>query len=429
MPKKFFRSVEQLLRQIDHSGGPEEMLRLILRRLVETYAAVYGIESGRLYREREQDYILIESIGEYGRAIAGKTIDKAYPIVRQIERDRLVEISPQSPGFDPEVESQFTQLDNTAILVGQNPAYILSLGIHYTGTHEDLLILLESIRTAIGLKLRQNVLEDQLHQAQIIQSSLLPHRLPQSGGFEVAAMTIAADEVGGDIYDVQRVGQDLLGIVVADASGHGLPAALQARDVIVGLRVGMDKDEKITAIVQRLNRVIHMSGLSSRFVSLFFGELEKNGDIFYVNCGHCPPLVMTRKGEVCELMTSGPVLGPLPKANFQRRYARLNTGDYLIIFSDGVTERKAVRPSPAAGGPAAGRSGADPDAEIDEFGLDNLIRVCRENLGRSAKHLVGAIMDAVREFGGDDAWEDDVTVMVLRRRIKVQSPEETGTRR
>ena len=141
MPKKFFRDIEQLLRHIDDASGSEEMLRVILRRLVETYADSYGIASGRLYRERSHDYELIESIGEYGDAISGKRVDKSYPIVREIERRRLVEISPDTPGFDPDVEAQFTHLDNTAILVGQNPAYILSFGIRYTGRLRQFTIL------------------------------------------------------------------------------------------------------------------------------------------------------------------------------------------------------------------------------------------------------------------------------------------------
>ena len=80
--------------------------------------------------------------------------------------------------------------------------------------------------------------------------------------------------------------------MLADASGHGLPAALQARDVVIGMRMGQAEDEKITATVSRLNRVIHRSGLASRFISLFYGELEETGNMAYVNGGHCPPLLL-----------------------------------------------------------------------------------------------------------------------------------------
>jgi len=127
LPKQFFRKLERLLRGIDISAGDEELLTSVLKQLVESDdAALYGIESGRLYRERSQDFVLIASIGEFGDAIAGKTISKDYQIIRDLQRRRLWLISPESPGFDPELEAQFTHLDNAAILVGNNPAYILS---------------------------------------------------------------------------------------------------------------------------------------------------------------------------------------------------------------------------------------------------------------------------------------------------------------
>jgi serine phosphatase RsbU (regulator of sigma subunit) len=411
MTKKLFRSIEHLLSSLEATTDAEEMLSRILHRLVGTYSEAHGIESGRLYREREHDYLLIESIGEFGRTIAGKTISKSYPIIRQIERERLVQISPETPGFDPELEAQFSHLDNAAILVGEQPNYILSLSIRHSGSREDLLIMLQTIRTLIGIKLRQNILQDQLHRARDIQMSLLPRRLPQMAGYELAALTVPAEEVGGDVYDVQRLGSESLALMVADASGHGLPAALQARDVVVGLRMGMAKEEKITAITERLNRVIHRASLASRFISVFLGELERAGDIFYVNCGHCPPLLLRDDGTTAELASTGPVLGPLPAAHFRRGYATLAPGDMLVIFSDGVTERKAPPPGD----------------DTAEFGLARLTRVCREQSGRSARAICQAVIEAVQEFGGGLPWEDDVTVMVVRRRPERPQRPAVGT--
>ena len=175
-------------------------------------------------------------------------------MVRDIERRRLWVISPESPGLDPDVEPQFSDIDSAAILVGRDPAYILSLGIRHHGSEDDLMVLLETIRAAVGLKLREEALASQLRQAQAIQQSLLPRRLPELAGFDLAAVTIPADEVGGDVYDVQRVEAGVLGLMLADASGHGLPAALQARDVVIGLRMGQAQNQKITATVSQPQR-------------------------------------------------------------------------------------------------------------------------------------------------------------------------------
>lgn len=410
MFKKFYRNIEQLLRQIDIAAGTEEMLRATVRGIVESCAEPYGIESGRLYRERAADFILIESMGEYGAAITGKTVPKSYPMIAALERERLVLITPDTPGFDPAIEQQFTHLDYAAVLIEATPAYILSFGVRKTEDADTLRLILETIRTAINLKLRQRLLETQLRQAQTIQLSLLPRRLPQLEGFELAAATFPAEEVGGDIYDAQDVEPGVIGVAIADASGHGLPAALQARDVITGLRMGVARDLKLSATIRRLNRVINKSGLSSRFVSLFYGEIEETGNIIYVNCGHCPPLLFNQQGAVFELPSNGPVLGPLPDMAYRRSYATLRPGEVLVMFSDGVIERRA--PSPAA---AAGDGPGEVIPEREEFGLERLIEVCRANLQRGARELVDAVFAAVRAHGGDAPWEDDVTVVVLRR--------------
>jgi len=403
VPKQFFRKLERLLSGIDATAGDEALLTSVLEQLVASDDAnLYGIESGRLYRERARDFVLLTSIGEFGTAIAGKTVSKDYQVVKDLQRARLWLISPDSPGFDAEIEAQFSQLDTAAILVGNAPSYILSLSIKHEGSEQDLMMMLESIRAVVGLKLRQNVLENQMRQAHSIQMSLLPRRLRQLEGFDIAADTVPAEEVGGDVYDVQRVESGVLALTVADASGHGLPAALQARDVVIGLRMGQARNEKITTLIERLNRVIHRTGLTSRFISLIYGELEDNGNFTYVNCGHCPPLLMTPTGDAFLLQTTGPVLGPLPDANYRRSYVTLRPGEIMVLFSDGVTER------------GLGGEGDDDDTRA-EFGIEKLVRICKENRQQSASEIVATVLAAVRAFGDGAPLEDDVTLMVVER--------------
>src|SRR5204863_805654 len=128
-----------------------------------------------------------------------------------------------------------------------------------------------------------------------IQLSLLPNGHPSFGDFDLAAKSLPAQPVGGDVFDFIHIDRDTLGIAVADSSGHGLPAALQARDVVTGLRMGVERDLKLQRMVEKLNRIIHRSGLVSRFISLIFGELEKNGNFSYINAGHPPGLLRDRR--------------------------------------------------------------------------------------------------------------------------------------
>lgn len=405
MHKKLYRAVENLLDRIDNSAGDERMLEDILHLLVEgDHTAALGVVSGRLYKERDHDYLLIKSVSGLGPGITGKSVSKDYQVVKDIEKHRLWVVSPESPGFDPEVEAQFSDVDSAAVLIGRDPAYIISLGIRHHGSEDDLVVLLESIRAAIGLKLREQALASQMAQARIIQQSLLPRQMPLMKGFQIAAVSIPAEAVGGDVYDLQEVEEGVLGVLVADASGHGLPAALQARDVVIGMRMGQAENEKITATVARLNRVIHRSGLASRFISMFYGELEAAGNMAYVNGGHPPPLLLTPEGEAFELKTSGPVLGPLPEAVYSRGYLTIRPGEILVLFSDGVTERRL---------PGA----EDPEGERPpvEFGREKLISTVLENSALGAKELVAKVMDEVRAYGEDRPFEDDVTLMVIKR--------------
>ena len=403
MHKHLYRAVENLLDRIDHSAGDEQMLLDILHLLVESDDTVaFGVVSGRLYMERDLDYILIKSISGHGPQIAGKTVSKDYQVVKDILQHRLWVISPESPGWDPDLEAQFSDMDSAAILVGRDPSYILSLGIRHHGSEEDLLVLLESIRAAIGLKLREQAYVNKMKQAQAIQHSLLPRELPKLEGFEIAALSHPAEEVGGDVYDVQRVEEGVLGLMLADASGHGLPAALQARDVVIGMRMGQAEGEKITATISRLNRVIHRSGLTSRFISMFYAELEESGNLAYVNGGHCPPLLVSNVGEVFELKTCGPVLGPLPDAVYRRGYATLKPGEVLVMFTDGVTEREDLR------------SKVDED-DIVELGREGLIKTIQACHEKSAGEIADRIIERVREFGNNRPFEDDVSVMVVKR--------------
>ncbi len=407
MQKKLFRTIENLLAQVDHSGGDEQALVDILHLLVENDdTASWGVVSGRLYKERENDFILIKSISGHGPSITGKTVSKDYQVVQDIQRHRLWIISPESPGFDPQFEAQFSDMDAAAILIGREPSYILSLGIRHHGSEDDLRVLLETLRASLGIKLREQALADQMKQAQIIQQSLLPAQMPKFEGYDIAAVSVPAEEVGGDVYDIQEVEDGVIGLMLADASGHGLPAALQARDVVIGLRMGIAEGEKITCTVARLNRVIHHSGLASRFISLFYAELETAGNLTYVNGGHCPPLLITTDKKVYELKVSGPVLGPLPDAAYSRGYLTIKPGEVLVIFSDGVTERH--EPDDDLN---------DPDSETIpvEFGRENLIRTVVEHLEQSAQEILERVMTAVKKFGNDRPYLDDVSLMVIKR--------------
>ena len=200
-------------------------------------------------------------------------------------------------------------------------------------------------------KLRQDRYVSALQEARRIQMSILPKRALRRGSLELAGYTTPAELVGGDYFDFIAVSDRILGIAIADASGHGLPAALQVRDVYTGLRMAVERDFKIVRTVERLNRIIHESRLTTRFVSLFYGEIEDDGNLMYVNAGHPHPLHFHGM-NVTPLVQTGLVLGPTANATYSRGYRRIEPGDALVLYTDGMVEaprgqRRGIRPGSA----------------------------------------------------------------------------------
>jgi len=229
--------------------------------------------------------------------------------------------------------------------------------------------------------------------------SILPRRSPRRGEFDIAGFTVPAEIVGGDFFDFIPVTDRIHGIAIADASGHGLPAALQVRDVYTGRRMGVARDFKIVRTVERLNRIIHQSRMTTKFVSLFYGEIEEEGNFIYVNAGHPPPLHFHAKG-VTTLKQTGMVLGPSATATYSRGFLALEPGDALLLYTDGMTE--AVDPK--------GR----------EFGVERLKKAFLALKEKGADEIVRALVEKVGEYVRVRAPEDDRTVVVVKRMIPAE---------
>jgi sigma-B regulation protein RsbU (phosphoserine phosphatase) len=190
-------------------------------------------------------------------------------------------------------------------------------------------------------------------------------------------------------------------LAVGDASGHGLPAALLARDVVTGLRMGAERSLRITLLINQLNRVIARSILSTRFVSLFYAEVESNGNLFYVNAGH-PAALLTGQRGTRRLTIGGTILGPLATSSYKRGWAHVDRGDTLVIVSDGLLERE--------------------DAAGEMFGEAGVLAVMAAQAGRPAKQVLDALFQAAAEHGANQPWADDTTAMVVVRDAGAVSP-------
>jgi sigma-B regulation protein RsbU (phosphoserine phosphatase) len=237
--------------------------------------------------------------------------------------------------------------------------------------------------------------KSELEIAANVQQKLFPRKLRRLESLDYAGHCMPAREVGGDYYDFLEVPGRSLGFVLGDVSGKGVPAALLMANLQACFRSQAPNSLLRPAeLLATVNRHFFDSTAAERFATLVFAIYDDaTRRIRYVNCAHCPPLLLRATGELEILDSTATMLGAFHHWNCAEASTTLNPGDTMLLYSDGVTE--------------AGADGGE------EFGQDRLIHTLRVNQAQPAEALVQAIVEDVNEFSGA-ARSDDVTVVALR---------------
>ncbi|HSP16863.1 MAG TPA: PP2C family protein-serine/threonine phosphatase [Thermoanaerobaculia bacterium] len=389
--KRLLTKVEKTLEQIETTEATSSNIEQFGATIAANFREELGITGGRVYEQRGDDtYELVGRFGAAQELALGITVPKEYKPIELVLENGIVVMGPSDPGVDPVLEQRIGANRFAAISVGDEN-YILSFNVAPEQSRDDILFSLNLVRSAINQKLRANRYESLIVEAQRIQQSILPQRIPQYAGYDIWGRTVPAEIVSGDFYDFIPVSDNILGLAIADGSGHGLPAALVVRDIYMGLRMATDRDFKIIRTVEKLNHIIHRSRLTTKFVSLFYGELETGGILIYTNAGHNAPFIL-RGMHVEYLKPTGPVLGPTPDATYVRGFARLQAGDLLCMYSDGIIEAH--------------------DRRDREFGMNRLLAIVRGNRMRSAQEIGQEVLARVARWGREG--EDDRTVVIVK---------------
>ncbi len=396
------QKVEEVIDHIERD--PEEAFNVhsVVDEVISRLHDDLGIYGARLYEIEGDSYRLMSTFPDHRRVEEVVRIPRTYPPIELCLMRGLVYMEADDPRLDPELERMLGVKEFAAIEIG-NEQYVLGFSVTPGHGQEEVLFSLGAVRHSINRRLREDRVHAVIRQARQIQSSIMPREAPVFGKFDIAGCSKSLDTVGGDLFDYIPITDKILGLAIADASGHGLPAALQVRDIYTGLRMGLARDFKIVRTVERLNNIIHTSTLTSRFVSLFYGELELNGTFIAVNAGHPPPFHLAANGEVTFLDRGGPVLGPLSDATYDRSYVHLEPGDMLVLYTDGLSEALAPAELPDK-----------PEWEREEFGEDRIVEVARANQGKTARQIGKAIFAALETWRGPGASaQDDSTVVVV----------------
>src|SRR2546423_2148175 len=391
--KSLLTKVERTLEQIESA----ESMRFTVEQIAETIAANFrdelGITGGRIY-ERNDDQNCYEPVSTFGKVqdgALGIAVPKDYRAIERVIENGIVVMDPTGPAVDRALEDRLGARRFAAIAVGDDNVHLLSFDVSDALSREDILFSLNLVRYTMNQRLRAERFESLIVEAQRIQQSILPQRVPQYAGFDIWGKTVPAEIVSGDFYDFIPLSENILGLAIADGSGHGLPAALVVRDIYMGLRMATDRDFKMVRTLEKLNHIIHRSRLTTKFVSLFYGELETGGILIYCNAGHNFPFLL--KGHRIEpLPSTGPVLGPTPDATYTRGFAKLDPGDLLCLYSDGIVEAA--------------------DSKDREFGLDRLQRIVRANRERTAQEIGSEVLARVAKWGS--GVQDDRTVVIVK---------------
>lgn len=397
--RELFKKVEKQLSQIEQQKLLKDTLGLIIDNLITDFKDDFGFSGARLYVLDEKVYRLERKFGEDIPAPIGIELPLDYGPIAAVRRAGCIYMDSESKDVDIYLEKKLGVDRFAAVAVGQGNAYIIAFSVKegLEGKRDEILFALSSIRHAINLKLAKESLENIVLQSQEIQLSLLPDKDPTFEGFDISGRSIPAQIVGGDVYDFISVTPKILGVAVGDATGHGLPAALQARDALVGLRMGIHEDQKIVKVFEKLNTIIHMSRLTSRYVSLFYMEIESNGQVVYINAGHVYPFHYRKhKDKFVPLTEGGMVLGPTSNATYGRGFLYLKPGDSIIAFSDGITEAKNL-------------NGED----YGEKRVKNFIREHYDEF--NAGQLVDRLLDDVAIWSKDSDYTDDRTVVFVKK--------------
>ena len=241
-------------------------------------------------------------------------------------------------------------------------------------------------------------LKRDLEVAREIQLAMLPDGTWAAPGVEASGLTRPANTVGGDFYDILPQDDGRVIVALGDVAGKASPAALLMALFLAMLRTLVDEHLVPAELVRRLNIQVSKHAPPSRFITLFLGLFDPaTGDLEFVNAGQTPPLLLRAGGTVERLQTGGVALAMFEGSTYESGFARLDPGDALIMYSDGITEAE----SPAG-------------VMFEETGLEAAVRATP---GVAAAVLSRAVFRAVDHHRHGERLADDLTVLVLSRPV------------
>ncbi len=405
--RKLFRTIENLTP--DNYASTDELFQSVIEEILKNEEI--NITGARVWQfdDRSYSYQLSKQIGNIERIENGfRLFVDEYPLFNEISEQRSVmgiETNPRLRAIG--IKNYAATGVGEKISLNGRQFYPYILAFNSEKLDEDLLDTLNIISSAISSFMRSKRFEQEsevihleLARAREIQNAILPQHQYKFGNYEIYGTTIPERHVCGDFFDYIEIGEDArhLGVVVGDAAGKGMSAAVQALYISGALRLGAAHQIKPSAYIRTINKMITRTFPDERFATLFYAELfdNKSGSCLYVNAGHNSPIYYNFKTEeIRYLESTGGVLGLSPEQQYSSENINLREGDLLVCYSDGITEA------------------ANADSEF--YGEARLEKLILSQAHNNPREIVQAVIEEVMQFSSHGTYQDDKTLVVVKR--------------
>lgn len=271
--------------------------------------------------------------------------------------------------------------------------------------NEDDLSILQLLTSQVAIIiekvwLHEQVVEKKRIQAQLdvarqVQLDLLPSNDPQVDGFDVSAYIFPTEEVSGDYYDWVKIFDDQIGIVVADAVGKGIPAALLMAFLRASLRAGIQVGYAPHIAFSKVSNLLHDSIEDNQFITAIYGILDSTNRTFvFSNAGHNPPLLIKPDGEYRFVEYGDMPLGMFDELHYHQHFIRFEDDQVLVLYTDGITEA------------------ANPNGE--EYGNERLAKRILDGIDLPARQLIDHVRKGIADFTERKFLDDDGTLFIVK---------------
>jgi len=401
---------------LETRGITDRLLKYVTGEDVGNYL---GITGGRIWERREDSYKIVSQVGSNGNKDSVLPADHHY--LRLIQENGYILYRRGDDGRDHSLEDVHGVGDFIAVPIGPDAKYLAAFDIiddrKKTRIQKSFLGMVSTIsQTALQeaerlreIEHQRGEMQNELSHAYDMQTTILPTEIPEFEGYDIYAVSKplknpSVGGVGGDYYSISKMEEDLMELSIGDVAGKGLIAAEVASNLHIAKITAKRFNPSIDELLKQLNNVlcesidllklgVNIPGESGRFMTYFYGQLQKDGRFNYVRAGHDRPILL-RGDDITELPGGELPLGIIEDVKYTINVTNIDAGDVLTLYTDGIIDTVS--------------------REAERFGTDRLKEVIHRSKGASAKETVGNILEAVKKHRNGAHKVDDRTLVVLK---------------